>query len=295
MASRQAIFGIANEPVEENDKLVELFKNRAELKKEFAALGKEKYRLQQLIKEREGAIARVIQRLEHLESLLVDPEWVHSVVVFYQLRSLNRRCRGKLAKFAEQLKQQREDRLREGQLKAWRGKRDAEKGAIEKALATHREQLRLLEDQIQSERHRVESMSGGDYQPNVRRAALDALHGWRRLSWEDIQITILDTAAPDSLRAHALELSDEMPGVARARAGVMVDLMANETSLELVSRAFQRAKVVAKGDREFVQGVVRYLKETPQRNAATEEMAAFLRSAGFTVQYRSGGWAISGQ
>ena len=75
MASRQAIFGVTGEHGEDNEKLVELFKNRAELKKEFAALNKEKYRLQQMIKEQQGATARIVQRLEHLENLLVDAEW----------------------------------------------------------------------------------------------------------------------------------------------------------------------------------------------------------------------------
>ena len=63
MASRQAIFGVTGEHGEDNEKLVELFKNRAELKKEFAALNKEKYRLQQMIKEQQGATARIVQRL----------------------------------------------------------------------------------------------------------------------------------------------------------------------------------------------------------------------------------------
>ena len=160
MASRQPIFGIANEPDDDNDKLVELFRNRAELKKEFAALDKEKYRLQQLIKEQRGATARITQRLEHLESLLVDPDWVHTVVVFYQLRSLNRRCESKLARFAEQLKQQRENRVRETQLQGWRARRDAEQAEIEKQLGEHREAIRLLEDRIRAEQHRVESMKG---------------------------------------------------------------------------------------------------------------------------------------
>ena len=160
MASRQAIFKTANEPDEGNDKLVELFKNRAELKKEFAALDKEKRRLQQLIKEHQGATARVTQRLQHLESLLVDPEWVHTVAVFYQLRSLNRRCEGKLAKFAEQLKQQRESRRRDAQLEGWRAKRDAGIKALEQELVQHREQLLTLEDQHQAERQQAESISG---------------------------------------------------------------------------------------------------------------------------------------
>jgi chromosome segregation ATPase len=160
MASRQAIFGVANEPDDDNDKLVELFRNRAELKKEFAALDKEKHRLQQLIKEQQGATARVKQRLEHLESLLVDPEWVHTVAVFYQLRSLNRRCESKLAKFAEQLKQQRENRRREIQLQTWREKQDARKAEFGKELEGCREKVHFLDDQVQAERRRVESMSG---------------------------------------------------------------------------------------------------------------------------------------
>ncbi len=160
MASRQAIFGISGEHAEDNEKLVELFKNRAELKKEFAALSKEKYRLQQLIKEQQGATARMTQRLEYLENLLVDPEWVHSVVVFYQLRALNRRCESKLAKFAEQLKQQREKRRREAQLTAWRDECNARRATIDRQLDEHRQCLQRLEGQLQSERQRLESMSG---------------------------------------------------------------------------------------------------------------------------------------
>jgi len=158
MASKQAIFGIANEHGDDNEKLVELFKQRAELKKEFAALRSEKLRLQQLVKEQQGATARVVQRLEHLESLLVDPEWVHTAVVFYQLRSLNRRCESKLAKFAEELKQQREGRRRDNQLQAWSKKCSAKKAALDEKLKGHRERLQLLEGQLQAERQQAESM-----------------------------------------------------------------------------------------------------------------------------------------
>jgi hypothetical protein len=160
MASRQAIFGVTGDHGEDNEKLVELFKNRAELKKEFAALNKEKYRLQQMIKEQQGATARIVQRLEHLENLLIDPEWVHTVVVFYQLRALSRRCQGKLAKFAEQLKQQREKRRRDAQLSAWRDDCNGRRATIDRSLAEHRQALQMLDEQLQAERQRVESMSG---------------------------------------------------------------------------------------------------------------------------------------
>ena len=176
MASRQAIFGNTSEQGNDNEKLVELFKNRAELKKEFAALRKEKYRLQKLVKEQQGATARITQRLEHLESLLVDPEWVHTIVVFYQLRSLNRRCESKLAKFAEQLKQQRENRRREVQLQSWGDKLTVKKTALERKLIDHRERLQLLEGQLEAERQQAESMRGLE-KIFRRRTASDRLAG----------------------------------------------------------------------------------------------------------------------
>src|SRR5210317_479291 len=75
------IFKTEQEADEGPDKLVGLFRNRVELKKEFAALRNEKYQLQDRVKEHRGSIERVEQRLEHLEALLLDPEWVHNVVV----------------------------------------------------------------------------------------------------------------------------------------------------------------------------------------------------------------------
>ena len=64
MASRQAIFGIANEPGDENDKLVELFRNRAELKKEFAKLRLEGEQLKEQLQHQEGVTLRAQQRLD---------------------------------------------------------------------------------------------------------------------------------------------------------------------------------------------------------------------------------------
>jgi len=203
MASRQPIFGVVSEHGDENEKLVELFRNRAELKKEFAALSKERFRLQQLIKEQQGATARITQRLEHLESLLVDPEWVNTVVVFYQLRSLNRRCAGKLARFAEQLKQQREKRLRDAQLSAWRERCNARRKGVDQELSARRQQLRQLEGQVQAERQRAQSMSGFSKMLRGRSASgqlselegkLDALREKERALLEKVEA--LENAPP---------------------------------------------------------------------------------------------------
>lgn len=160
MASLTTIFKNETTATPETDKLVDLFRNRAELKKEFAALRNEKYQLQDRIKQHQGATARVKQQLLHLENLLLDPEWVFNVVAFYQLRGLAAHCKTKLERFAEQLKQQREQRVRSKALVSWNEQRKQESERIESQIGEHRMTLQLLEDQLQAERHQLMTMNG---------------------------------------------------------------------------------------------------------------------------------------
>lgn len=161
MASLTGIFkAVPEPPQQENDKLVDLFRNRAELKKEFASLRDEKYQLQDRIKEHRASIERVEQKLKHLESLLLDPEWVHNVVTFYQLRRLSAHCATRLARFAEQLKKQREKRIFDKVLEAWRAGQERAREKAEAAIGEQRMQVQLIEDQLQAERHRLDMMGG---------------------------------------------------------------------------------------------------------------------------------------
>ncbi len=164
MTSLTAIFGRSSDKPEENEaeseKLLNLYWNRAELKKEFADLRGEKFRLQDRIKEHEGETARVQQQLEHLENLLLDPEWVYNVVTHFQLRGLNLRCQAMLAKFSEHLKQQREQRQHSQLLDDWNDRRNEEAAGIEEQISEQRMQIQTLEGHLQAERHRLATMSG---------------------------------------------------------------------------------------------------------------------------------------
>jgi len=161
VTSLTAIFGGAQEkPAEESDKLLNLYWNRAELKKEFASLRSEQFSLKDCIKSQEGATVRIQQKLDHLEQLLLDPEWVYNVVTYYQLQALNLRCKSKLEKFAEQLKQQREQKQNKRQLADWNERRAEESAEIETQIGDKRMQVQTLEDQLQFERQRLHSMSG---------------------------------------------------------------------------------------------------------------------------------------
>lgn len=160
MTSLTAIFGSSQNSSGDTEKLLELYWNRAELKKEFARLRDQTFQLEDQIKVQQGHTARAEQKLEHLENLLLDPEWVYNVVVFYQLRALNERCKVRLAGFAEQLKQQREQRQHSRLLEEWNARRRAEAEAVEAKIADVRMQAQMLEDQLQAERHRFSMMGG---------------------------------------------------------------------------------------------------------------------------------------
>lgn len=160
MSGLTAIFGNSEDKSQDSEKLLHLYWNRAELKKEFAGMRKEQFKLQDKIKQQEGIAARLQQKLDHLEELLVDPDWVHNVIVFYQLRGLANRCHRKLAKFAEQLKQQREQKQHNRLLVSWNDERTREARELERQIAEKRAAVQQLEDQLHAERRRLMSMSG---------------------------------------------------------------------------------------------------------------------------------------
>lgn len=159
MASLSAIFGGSAARSQDSEKLLNLYWNRAELKKEFARLRKEQYKLEDRVKQQEGVAARLQQNLDQLERLLIDPAGARNVLVFYQLRGLGLRCERKLARFAEQLKQQREQRKHNSLLVLWNESRTREMKAVERKLADTRQAIEDLDDRLQAERRRLASMS----------------------------------------------------------------------------------------------------------------------------------------
>lgn len=160
MSSLAAIFGNSPDKSQDSEKLLDLYWNRAALKKKFAGMRKEQFRLQDKIKQQEGNAGRLQQKLNHLEELLVDPDLAHNVIVFYQLRGLALRCEQKLTKFAEQLKQQREQKQHECLLVSWNEERRREASGLERQISDVHDTVHQLEDQLQAERRRLDSMSG---------------------------------------------------------------------------------------------------------------------------------------
>jgi hypothetical protein len=96
----------------EDTRVLALFRNRAELKKAYAALQDEIYHLKDLIKLQEAATERAQEMMGALEERLGAAETAYPTLVFYQLRRLWQSGRELLAQFVADLVRQQEERER---------------------------------------------------------------------------------------------------------------------------------------------------------------------------------------
>jgi hypothetical protein len=94
----------------DEERLMQLFQNRAGLKKAYADLKDEFHLLRDRLKQQEGATIRVQEQLDALGDLLGDPKTGFGALVFFQLRALWKACHQQLATFAADLTRQQEAR-----------------------------------------------------------------------------------------------------------------------------------------------------------------------------------------
>ena len=90
-------------PSADEERLMQLFQNRAGLKKAYADLQGEFDLLRDRLKQQEGATIRVQEQLDALGDLLADPGTGFGALVFFQLRGLWKSCHQQLSQFAADL------------------------------------------------------------------------------------------------------------------------------------------------------------------------------------------------
>jgi hypothetical protein len=122
-------------PEEEDQRVVALFRNRAELKKAYGDLQEETFRLKDLIKQQEGATQRVQEMLDTLEGRLGSADTAYGALVFYQLRRLWQSGRELITAFVADLTRQQDERERRAHLAQHNAQQFARRQAAEDALA----------------------------------------------------------------------------------------------------------------------------------------------------------------
>lgn len=246
MSSLASMFRSTAEQPSDDERLLQLYWNRNELKKEFARLREEQYRLRNLLKEQKGAHARTRQQLDYLEELLQDTRSARSVVVHYQLRSAGERCRRRLEKFAEELKQQREKKLRERALASWNAELASELRSLESAVTDKRAEIEQLEHERDQLRRKAALATG-----------LFGLFRRRRLN-ADIELITADIHANEDLErdleAQCAEIRGRTPPDVAG-----LDLLAKR-SINCMILAFAQQLYLQFGNDEFA-GMVKVATE----------------------------------
>ena len=148
-------FATRNAEQEEESRLLKLYWNRAELKKELATLDDSVHQLRDRLKQLEGATGRVEEEHHALEVLLGSPEYGFQALVHYQLRALWRACHAQIEQFGAELARQREERERKRQIQDYQiaraqrlktiGEREA---ALEADVASAEAAVREGEDRL---------------------------------------------------------------------------------------------------------------------------------------------------
>jgi hypothetical protein len=135
-------------PPAEEDRVLTLFRNRAELKKAYGELEDEIYRLKDRIKQQEGATQRVQEMLNALETRLGLSDTGYPALVFYQLRRLWQAGRELIEQFVADLVRQQDERERRQHLAEHNRRQFSRREAVEK-------QLRGAESNAAEEANRV--------------------------------------------------------------------------------------------------------------------------------------------
>ncbi len=92
------------------EQLLKLFWNRAELKKEFDKLRAEAQELNEQLSKQDALTLRVQQRLDQLEALLANPDTASRAMIYYQLRGIWAGCHQRIASLAKDLERTCRDR-----------------------------------------------------------------------------------------------------------------------------------------------------------------------------------------
>jgi hypothetical protein len=103
----------------EDERLMQLFQNRAGLKKAYGDLQEELHLLGDRLKQQEGATLRLQEQLDSLAELLAEPVKGYGALVFFQLRALWKACHQQLATFAAELARQHEVREKAAYHSEW--------------------------------------------------------------------------------------------------------------------------------------------------------------------------------
>lgn len=134
---------------EHEQRLIQLYWNRAELKKELANQIEECHTLSEKLRAQEGAARRATEQQEQLQAYLGNPETGANALVYFQLRALWKLGTEQLSKFAAELRRQQDERERKRHQEEFEAQRAAKVASISEQLVNAQAVVATLQARIQ--------------------------------------------------------------------------------------------------------------------------------------------------
>jgi hypothetical protein len=168
-----------------DERLLELFQNRAELKKEFAELRAERDRLIELLSEQKGITEREQAKMRALEKRLSDPEMGYTALVYYHLRNLWDACHEQLVRFKDELIKQQETRERKRLVMEFNQQREQRLQALNTRVQSVRAESDAMKAQLLALEGRMAGLTG--FWNYFKRRALTPELTQRRMEHETVR------------------------------------------------------------------------------------------------------------
>ena len=144
----------------DDERLLDLFWNRADLKKQFSNLKKDVDDLKDVVKERDAEIQRILLDRRELENLLADPEKGYGALVYYQLRALWETARLQLTGFVDELSNQQKDRERKKQIMEFNQERQRCLQEVSQRIVTIKAEADRAKGELQAIEQRLAETTG---------------------------------------------------------------------------------------------------------------------------------------
>jgi len=207
-ALRQRLPGSAR-ATDEEERLLQLFRNRAELKKEYTGLQDERHALLEKLKKQEAATQRVREQTEKLEKYLGTPDVGMQSLAYFQLKGLWGVCAEKLSRFSEELRRQQEERERRRQMIEFDQARRTRLANADRRLLELQSAASALEARVRSLEISHDALRG--FWHSFKRRALAEKIGGVRMQW-DVAATAVTDASDERAQVES-EPSPGFPGI----------------------------------------------------------------------------------
>jgi hypothetical protein len=125
----------------EEERLLRLFRNRAELKKAFADLQKALRLAEERLASQEAATRRAEERFHAIEQLLAQPGTGYTALVYFHLRALWRSCHDRLQAISDELRGRQEERQRREDLMRFNQEKQRQLAALDQQLAQAKDEV----------------------------------------------------------------------------------------------------------------------------------------------------------